>query len=1500
MKKKNQFSRSILLLLIMMFAQTALLAQTATLPAGAGTVESPYLIANLNNLYWITQNSGKWTNTHYKQTANIDASSTSTWDGGKGFSPIGNDYTSFTGGSYDGQGYSISGLDINRPSTMSIGLFGYITGATTLKNIVLKDVDIKGNYNTAALAGNNSGGLIDNCSTSGIVSGKDFHVGGLVGTHNNGVIKNSTSNCTVDGIRFAGGLAGQNYAAIENSFASGNVTASEGFGGGFIGGNYGGPVKNCYSTGAVSGGSDIGGFMGVRGSGIVTNCFWDKDTFGQENSAGEAVGAVTGKTTAEMKNKSTFTDASWDFTTIWAISNIYNNGYPNLDQISQPNGSGTPADPYLIATINDLEWLSKNPGEWTGKHYKQTADIDASSTSTWDSGKGFSPIGNNSTKFTGGSYDGQGYIISGLFINRPTTSYQAMFGVTNNGSVIKNITLTEVNITASGYVSALVANTLHSTDVIDNCHVAGNIGGGSYIGGLVGRQYAGLISNSSSACSITASADNVGGLVGGIVRYQSKISNSYATGNIISTSTTFKYYYGGLAGYNRGTITNSYATVSIDCNNVVGIVGGFIGENGDIDEVEGIATNCYSTGSITNPRSSSIGGFIGNNNDPDNVTNCFWDTETSGRNTSAGGTGKTTAQMKTKSTYTGWNFSSIWAISNIYNNGYPNLDHISPPNGSGTPADPYLIATINDLEWLSKNPGEWSGKHYKQTADIDASSTSTWDGGKGFSPIGNNSTKFTGGSYDGQGYSISGLYINRPSTTFIGLFGYITGATTLKNIVLKNVDIKGHNYTAALAGQNLGGLIDNCSTSGIVSGEDYIAGGLVGTHTNNGDNNGVIKNSTSNCTVNGDKHAGGLVGQNYAAIENSFASGNVTASSEGGGFIGGNYGGSVKNCYSTGAVSGRSDIGGFMGVYGSGTVTNCFWDTQTSDQGSSAGGAGVVGKITAEMKNKSTFTDASWDFIGETTNGTADYWNINSAINNGYPYLMWQSGKYFAWSGTNSKAVNVAANWSSSVVPSSTDNISIPNVSVNFPVISNSETLSCNNLEILSGASLTIEDGGALLVNGTVSSAGTVTHQETLIGPVYTWHLISAPTPADISESDFKPNSGDDDFYAWHQASPGTWVNYLNTEATPYFVDADVNGGDNFVAGKGYLVAYNSVNPAKSFVGTPNSGTIGFQLKYDASNPSSAGSNLLGNPYAAYIDWNKADRGLLADNFAYVYNPNKHGEGVGGYDNLNGNEAGAWLKPHAGFFVIAKNTSNNATFNFSPAMQEIKTGKKDQNAEPQKLVLKLSGEKFYEQAILSINSNSTAARDRNDAIFMGSYNPNVPQLYSITSDGVKVAINSLPTVTSGQSIALGMTFPEDGEYVFSASITGESFEQEIIYLRDTETDTYHKLDKPVVLFAEAGQTDEKYELVFGPTGIEEAAFAETKYAVAYNNNYLTILGEDGELSVELIDLNGRTLYKNNHQLAGGTLRILNTSAKGLVLLKLTNGAATEVHKVIVR
>src|ERR1035437_618650 len=100
------------------------------------------------------------------------------------------------------------------------------------------------------------------------------------------------------------------------------------------------------------------------------------------------------------------------------------------------------------------------------------------------------------------------------------------------------------------------------------------------------------------------------------------------------------------------------------------------------------------------------------------------------------------------------------------------------PSGSGTIADPYLIATLDNLYWITQNSNQWAaGKVYKQTADINASATSGWDGNKGFLPIGEN--PYFSGSYDGQLFTISNLFINRTATgvaSHIGLFGLAAAA----------------------------------------------------------------------------------------------------------------------------------------------------------------------------------------------------------------------------------------------------------------------------------------------------------------------------------------------------------------------------------------------------------------------------------------------------------------------------------------------------------------------------------------------------------------------------------------------------------------------------------------------------------------------------------------------------------------------------------------------------
>ena len=197
------------------------------------------------------------------------------------------------------------------------------------------------------------------------------------------------------------------------------------------------------------------------------------------------------------------------------------------------------------------------------------------------------------------------------------------------------------------------------------------------------------------------------------------------------------------------------------------------------------------------------------------------------------------------------------------------------PAGSGTSVDPYKVAALGNLLWVSQNSSAW-GAYYRQTADIDASETSGWNGGLGWTPIGNIGTYFTG-NYDGQGHTISGLYINH-LINWIGLFGVVINGS-VSNLGAINVNISGFNDTGGLVGQ--GENISNCYTTGTVSGYQY-TGGLVGQGSS-------VSNCHSSCTVSGSSASGGLLGT----------------------------GSDIENCYSTGNVirivgSGYDDLGGFM------------------------------------------------------------------------------------------------------------------------------------------------------------------------------------------------------------------------------------------------------------------------------------------------------------------------------------------------------------------------------------------------------------------------------------------------------------------------------------------------------------------------------------------------------------------------------------------------------------
>ncbi len=363
-------------------------------------------------------------------------------------------------------------------------------------------------------------------------------------------------------------------------------------------------------------------------------------------------------------------------------------------------GSGTPEDPYMIHDVHDLQAMNEN----LTAHYALANDIDASETSGWNGGAGFEPVSDFNNRFTG-RFDGRNHIVTGLYINRPSTNNVGLFGYIDTGSRVRNVGVVDVDVSGNRRVGGLVGE---SNVTVSNSYSTGSVSGDWDVGGLVGSNWEGTVSNSYSTTSVSGNreigglvgANNGGkywfgigsvwasyatgdvsgvGAVGGLVGYQGDgmVWDSYATGAVSGTGNRV----GGLVGANNGgEVSNSYATGIVSGDQAVGglvgdnqwgmvwdsyatgivsgdqAVGGLVGDN-----QWGMVWDSYATGAVSGHE--DVGGLIGINTEG-TISTSFWDIETSGQSQSDGGNGRNTTWMMTQSTFesAGWDFDNIWKM----------------------------------------------------------------------------------------------------------------------------------------------------------------------------------------------------------------------------------------------------------------------------------------------------------------------------------------------------------------------------------------------------------------------------------------------------------------------------------------------------------------------------------------------------------------------------------------------------------------------------------------------------------------------------------------------------------------------------------------------------------------------------------------------------------------------------------------------------------------------
>lgn len=688
---RREFSQIILIVCLTCLTGSALAITDPVAPSGSGSSSDPYLISNFANLHWladqVNESNNTFSGTYFVQTADIDASETVTgrdW-GETGWLPIGNSGGYFSG-NYNGNGHRISNLYINWTESTFLGLFGYVTGAT-IENLNLEDCSVRGYMYIGGLVGAAEHlTTIQNCTVDGIIVGTGDYIGGLTGFNSGSVITNCQTNCTVTGMKnvgglaglnstynydygriiqcvargkvsgyfYVGGLVGQNYycayisescaldsvigtkpgegyyvryigglagmnigsSYITDSYARGAVIGED-YIGGLVGYNDGSSIGNCYATGAVSGSSNTGGLAG--GSSYTIGGSYYDSTATYQNDTGKG----TPKSTTDMKKLSTFTAAGWDFeiedangtSNYWDMdtSGSYNNGYPFL---AWQNGS-TRLLSLPAGTIPSVgNGSAQNPFEIASFENLTWVAVD---TNNWD--KHYIQTADISAAET---WNSSKWLFGGWMpIGKESKAFTGSYD--GNGHIIDSLYISRSAGSYQGFFGYVACDSIRNLGVTNV-----NIQGKDRVGALAGFNSGSVIERCFSSGSISGK-ENVGGLIG--FHYLNVVNNSYSTASASGTSKV-----GGLIGRNENATLN----------------------------------NCYSTGSIS--AGEYTGGLVGRNySSTDN--NCFWDTETSGKTSSQGGTGKTTAEMTTQTTFTlaGWDFTNTWAMITTYNDGYPYL-----------------------------------------------------------------------------------------------------------------------------------------------------------------------------------------------------------------------------------------------------------------------------------------------------------------------------------------------------------------------------------------------------------------------------------------------------------------------------------------------------------------------------------------------------------------------------------------------------------------------------------------------------------------------------------------------------------------------------------------------------------------------------------------------------------------------------------------------------------
>lgn len=1170
---------------------------------------------------------------------------------------------------------------------------------------------------------------------------------------------------------------------------------------------------------------------------------------------------------------------------------------PSFAQTADPpSGSGTSGDPYQVTSINNLFWITQNDASWD-KHFVQTQDINAGDTKNWHtSGNnaiyGYTPIGNNITAFTG-TYNGQNHSIDSLF--RVGGIRVGFFGRVVGGK-ISNMGITNVYIRACEWKGALVG--IIEAGEVNNCYSTGEIVGtilpnnsahDYYTGGLIGHNYGSILTNSYSSCSVSG-YEYVGGLVG-LNHDYSQIINCYATGNVDGQRTV-----GGLVGWNwiYSVIRNCYSRGNVSkISSIFTSFGGFVGSCSSNSTNE----NCFSTGNVY-LEGFTDRGFAGGAGAGICISN-FFDNTASNQSTAYGATALTTVLMKTKSSFTdeGWDFSSVWAINGVDNDGYPFLQMLGIPIINTTAVfniGPDTAQSGGNFIYEGNSPLIAKGVIW------DVSNNPSLTNHLGINDEGGSPGDFIStltGLLDTTIYYVRAYANNSAGTGYGATISFYTILSPPEIIIPPGnaLDFDGINDYVSISNEShfdfyfkvtleawiKVGAFDKEWQAIITKGDGAWRLERYGTtnHLNFG-TTGTIPMDLEGTTDVNDGQWHHIACVMTGIRKNLYVDGQLDATIPIIGDID-----RTNDLLYFGENSGNTGRN-FDGLIDEVRIWNIDRTAAEIQDNMNIALTGHENGLVAYYKFDMSSGTYLYDHTGNGNTGRLQNMGSSDWVPAG-----WGVDKTSAWTGSIDHDWTNPGNWDGVSVPPSSGENAIISPSSNNPRLET--TVEIGGLYISSGASLTIAPTGKLTVDGLFSNTAGVCGLMIESTAAGTGSLISSTTSVSATVQRYIDGNSD-----WHlvsspvgNATAQTFLgHYLQffTETSADWTDI-VSPSTTLTPAQGYSLW--SGEETYTFQGNLNSGNISIatsQLYEDSVTDEYYGWNLVGNPYPSSIDWSQLD-----DTWGAVYYYT--GTTYASWNNEAQTNGGTqYVAPGQGFFI----SSDGSNFQLSDAMR-IHEGTSDyfKNTLANMLLLRVENQQGSDEVCIRLDAEANEGFDRTfDAWKILSGDENTGQLYTFSGNGI-LSIDARPPC---EKIQLGFRSNQSGAYSFSLP---EIHDIPTAIIEDTKTGKRHDLQNGNYHFEwNIGDDEQRFKLHLNAVGVEESAISESDiYIYAADGKIFIKNGAEtrGRASVLTVsDVMGRVVYKD--KISGSELTAIPVYLKtGVYIVSVKSGEEIKTEKVFI-